>query len=519
MSQPNRRGNRKKHHCYHYQHDNHSSRTNLLAPSSVLKPDSCASCRSNASLNYLPTETDSHSTPTTLASASLINNLVGKSTAPLAVESVIESSKASESCPLPKIESNAPKSSHPTTNRSNASSSYLPCNPASNVVPGHIQIKASLEKSDLRKSISTCSLPSKAACSSSPQRPDDVSFVKSDAKSNNPKSSLLTKTVPYSSPLKQWVVKSKASKSYLASKPIPVVSPTPEAASSPICSTKEIIISNFVPSVAKSNASETSLPSEVESISPRSSHPSKILSESSDSSLLCNPTPKIVPGCMQNKPPFGQSDVKLNISTSSFPSKDLSSSSPQSVDTVSFVQSDVKSNISTSSLAAETISSSIPLKQHVVPLPKKSVTLAPSMQWVVKSSTYNGSPPSNPTTAMSFTPKAASPISSTKETITSTLPKAGPEQSKFGDAKLNASTKSSSSKAGPGPNEIKNPEKVGKGDTRRYGIPKRINKMLKNGIVPSVLEMQLSPKTYADYLAALLYAEDIYCEVSLLSLV
>ncbi|KAF3322320.1 putative RNA helicase SDE3 [Carex littledalei] len=71
---------------------------------------------------------------------------------------------------------------------------------------------------------------------------------------------------------------------------------------------------------------------------------------------------------------------------------------------------------------------------------------------------------------------------------------------------------SSSSNAGPGPSEIEDPKEVGKGGTQRYEIPKNIEEMIKNDIVPPVLKMPLSPDTYADYFAALLYAEDFYCE-------
>ena len=73
---------------------------------------------------------------------------------------------------------------------------------------------------------------------------------------------------------------------------------------------------------------------------------------------------------------------------------------------------------------------------------------------------------------------------------------------------------SSSSNAGPGPSEIKDPKEVGKGGTQIYEIPKNIEEMIKKDIVPPVLKMPLSRDTHSDYFAALLYAEDFYCEVT-----
>ncbi|KAJ6737058.1 RNA HELICASE SDE3-RELATED [Salix viminalis] len=46
-----------------------------------------------------------------------------------------------------------------------------------------------------------------------------------------------------------------------------------------------------------------------------------------------------------------------------------------------------------------------------------------------------------------------------------------------------------------------------------YAVPKDIEDLLKRDIVPQVLNELLSPSTYKDYFAALLYAEDFYTEV------
>ncbi|KAF3322321.1 putative RNA helicase SDE3 [Carex littledalei] len=555
MPQPNRRANWKK-----------------------KAPVPCASFESSAGSNASPI-------PPTLKSASLNNNLVGEFTTPPVVQSIIETSNASKSCPLSRIESNTPNSSYQTKIGSDACNGSLPSKVVSSSSPKK-QDSIALVQLDVKLSASSRSCPSKALSSSSPQRPGAVSFGQFDVKSDNPKSSLPKNTVPYLSLLKphavslpnkfitktgtvssmQWVVKSKASKNSLASKPIPTISPTPKADLSTICSTKETFNSPCIPSDADSNASKISLPSNVESNAPRSSHPTKIGSEASDSSLLCNPTLKIVPGHKKNKRPSKQPDVKLNISTNYFTPKDVSSSSPHRVDIVSFVQSDVKSNTSKSSLSTETVLFSSPLNPQAVSLPNKFQTIAPSLQCVVKSKTSKSSVLSKPIAAVSPTPKAASaPICSTKETITFpfvqssaelnswktaalseiSLSNAGPGSSSSASstnsdsspknetitfpfvqssAELNswkaaALSKMSLSNAGPGSsssasstNSDSSPKKVIKGDTQRYGIPKHIKSMLMNGIVPPVLHKPLSPDTYADYFATLLYAEDIYCE-------
>lgn len=55
---------------------------------------------------------------------------------------------------------------------------------------------------------------------------------------------------------------------------------------------------------------------------------------------------------------------------------------------------------------------------------------------------------------------------------------------------------------------------VKKGALPLYIVPRHIQKLIKRGIVPKVLRKPLSPLTYKDYFAALLYAEDYYFEVS-----
>jgi helicase MOV-10 len=47
-----------------------------------------------------------------------------------------------------------------------------------------------------------------------------------------------------------------------------------------------------------------------------------------------------------------------------------------------------------------------------------------------------------------------------------------------------------------------------------YAIPEDFKSLIKRDIVPPVLKQPLSPSTYKDYFAALLYAEDYYLEVS-----
>ncbi|KAB5556614.1 hypothetical protein DKX38_007523 [Salix brachista] len=67
------------------------------------------------------------------------------------------------------------------------------------------------------------------------------------------------------------------------------------------------------------------------------------------------------------------------------------------------------------------------------------------------------------------------------------------------------------------PNSIDGQTKVSylsvqKGMPPIYAVPKDIEDLLKRDIVPQVLNELLSPSTYKDYFAALLYAEDFYTE-------
>lgn len=55
---------------------------------------------------------------------------------------------------------------------------------------------------------------------------------------------------------------------------------------------------------------------------------------------------------------------------------------------------------------------------------------------------------------------------------------------------------------------------VEKGSTPLYLIPEDIKGLIQRDIVPEVLKKPLSPSTYKDYFASLLYAEDYYLEVS-----
>lgn len=54
-----------------------------------------------------------------------------------------------------------------------------------------------------------------------------------------------------------------------------------------------------------------------------------------------------------------------------------------------------------------------------------------------------------------------------------------------------------------------------KGSNPLYVIPEDIKCLIKQDIVPDVLKKPLTPQTYKDYFATLLYAEDFYLEVAL----
>jgi hypothetical protein len=243
-------------------------------------------------------------------------------------------------------------------------------------------------------------------------------------------------------------------------------------------------------------------------------------------SEIASNDPKVVPGHTQIKASFDQSNVNLNISTSSFPSKSVSSSSSQRPD-ATFAQANVKSNTTTSSLSTKTVPSSSPSRPDTISLPNNFITKPenfPSMHYVPKKDTSVNYVASKPLPATFTTPNpTSSPIYSLKQTGTSSFlgsnfesnsfkisasSKACLDQGEFKDSKSNASPKS-----GRGSSDIEESKKVGKGSTERYEIPEHMEEMIKNDIVPPVLKMPLSPDTYADYFAALLYAEDFYCEV------
>ncbi|KAF6153316.1 hypothetical protein GIB67_003506 [Kingdonia uniflora] len=57
------------------------------------------------------------------------------------------------------------------------------------------------------------------------------------------------------------------------------------------------------------------------------------------------------------------------------------------------------------------------------------------------------------------------------------------------------------------------PIKVQKSTSPVYAVPEDFKDLIKNDIVPQVLRKPLSPSTYNDYFAALLYAEDYYIEL------
>ncbi|RXH71447.1 hypothetical protein DVH24_018802 [Malus domestica] len=48
-----------------------------------------------------------------------------------------------------------------------------------------------------------------------------------------------------------------------------------------------------------------------------------------------------------------------------------------------------------------------------------------------------------------------------------------------------------------------------------FAIPVDTKDLIKNGIAPKLLNQPLSPATYKDYFAALLYAEEFYYEMVL----
>lgn len=66
------------------------------------------------------------------------------------------------------------------------------------------------------------------------------------------------------------------------------------------------------------------------------------------------------------------------------------------------------------------------------------------------------------------------------------------------------------------PHQQKETVYVQKDTSPIYSIPEDIEDLIERDIVPGVLQKPLSPSTYRDYFAALLYAEDVYIEVTMM---
>ncbi|KAJ3680380.1 hypothetical protein LUZ60_016658 [Juncus effusus] len=93
----------------------------------------------------------------------------------------------------------------------------------------------------------------------------------------------------------------------------------------------------------------------------------------------------------------------------------------------------------------------------------------------------------------------------------SSPPSAQPHVPTSSSASMSFSKTSVTSPSCPS-NDSKSPKRDQKGTIHRYEIPKHIQELIKNDIVPPVLKKPVSPSTYSDYFSTLLYAEDFYCE-------
>ncbi|XP_039158731.1 probable RNA helicase SDE3 [Eucalyptus grandis] len=108
------------------------------------------------------------------------------------------------------------------------------------------------------------------------------------------------------------------------------------------------------------------------------------------------------------------------------------------------------------------------------------------------------------TSSPSPSPFKATPSASSSKT-TSHTPRAQERSAKQFKAVLSAVSPVS-------PNQQKETVYVQKDTSLIYNIPEDIKDLIKRDIVPGVLQKPLSPSTYKDYFAALLYAEDFYIE-------
>ncbi|KAJ4974095.1 hypothetical protein NE237_007269 [Protea cynaroides] len=173
------------------------------------------------------------------------------------------------------------------------------------------------------------------------------------------------------------------------------------------------------------------------------------------------------------------------------------SPSPFQNDPISVVGEDTKRLISTASgpSSSELFPSPSPSKTDTTNLPKKKKSVQVRGG---KTPTFAKNEDKQNLVQLPSFPHSLPPVTNSPQSS----PKLPPFRDEFPSAY----------KGTPSPSTKTNPVRVRKGTTLTYEIPKDIKNLIKRDIVPNVLKEPLSPRTYKDYFATLLYAEDFYIE-------
>ncbi|XP_050375749.1 probable RNA helicase SDE3 isoform X3 [Argentina anserina] len=254
-------------------------------------------------------------------------------------------------------------------------------------------------------------------------------------------------------------------------------------------------------------------------IKPSSSSPKKAPQSSSLSS------PKVTPSSPSpKKPPLSSSLSSPKVTPSSPSPKKPPLSSSLSSPKVTPSSSSPKKPPQFSSLSSPKItpSSSSPKKPPLSSsLSSLKVTPSSSSPKKPPQSSSLSSPKVTPSSSSPKKPPQSSSLSSPKVTPSSSSPKKPPQSSSLSSPKVPPVYKSILSPASSSSNVTTQHQRDGKktayvcveeDSLPVFMIPEDIKALIKDEIVPKVLNNPLSPKTYKDYFAALLYTEDFYTE-------
>ncbi|GLT30931.1 hypothetical protein SLA2020_057040 [Shorea laevis] len=250
-------------------------------------------------------------------------------------------------------------------------------------------------------------------------------------------------------------------------------------------------------------------------------------------SRLTPPPSSLKPSTSASKPSSSSS-----ITPTLFPSPGKTSSTKQHLSSLNPSSTSSKPSVAyiTQSSFPKPPSSSVPSSSASSLFPSSKPTLAPSSAAVSRLSSPNPSSTSSRPSAASVNPQSSypKPFSSSPSLLPSFKPTLAPSsaavpnpQSSYPKPPSSSGPSSSSSSLLPSfkPTLVASsaavpnyPDKDKKGKYIQvendplhfYMIPDNIENLIEKGMVPELLKKPLSPSTYKDYFAILLYAEDFY---------